>query len=62
MCYASTVSVNRDKFQPRAQACVLLGYPPTIKGYKLLNLASKQVFVSRDVVFPKNILNNNIQI
>lgn len=51
LCYASIISIHRDKFQPRAQPYVLLGYPPTTKGYKLLNLISKQVFLSRDVVF-----------
>lgn len=55
LCYASTVFVNKDKFQTKAQACVLLGYPLAIKGYKLLNLASKHVFVSRDVVFHEHI-------
>lgn len=55
LCYASTIFVNKDKFQPKAQACVLLGYPLAIKGYKLLNLASKHVFVSRDVVFHEHI-------
>lgn len=51
LCYASTIFVHRDGFQPRAQACVLLGYPLTTKGYKLLNLSSKKVLISRDVVF-----------
>lgn len=43
LCYTSTISVHRDKFQPRAQACALLGYPPATKGYRLLNLNSRKV-------------------
>lgn len=51
LCYASTIFFHRDKFQARAQACVLLGYPLATKGYKLLNLSSRKVLISRDVVF-----------
>lgn len=55
LCYESTISIHRDKFQPRAQPCVLPSYPLATKGYKLLNLVSKQVFLSRDVVFYEHI-------
>ena len=34
---------------------MLLGYPPATKGYKLLNLSSKKVFISKDVVFHEHI-------
>ena len=55
LCYAFTISVHKDKFQLRVQACALLGYPPTTKGYKLLNLTSRKVFISRDVIFHENV-------
>ena len=55
LCYSSSISVHRDKFQPRSQACVLLGYPPATMAYKLLNLTSRKVFISRDVIFHESI-------
>lgn len=55
LCYSSIISTHRDKFQPRSQACVLLGYPPSTKDYKLLHLTSRKIFISRDVVFYESI-------
>lgn len=39
----------------RARAYVFLGYPPGMKGYKLFDLHSKEVFVSRDVIFHESL-------
>ena len=49
--YVSTIQVNITKFEPRAQPHVFMGYPPDKKGYKVLNLKTMQIQISRDVVF-----------
>ena len=53
--FISTLSHNRHKFVPRARKCVFLGNPHGIKGYKVLDLESNSIHVSRDVVFYETI-------
>lgn len=51
LCYVSTLLKDRTKFSPRARPCVFLGYPLGYKGYKVLDLESHSVSISRNVVF-----------
>ncbi|XP_019238463.1 PREDICTED: uncharacterized protein LOC109218541 [Nicotiana attenuata] len=51
LCYASILAQGIGNFDERATSCVLLGYLLQQKGYKLLELSTRKVFVSRDVTF-----------
>lgn len=55
LAYMSTSSKNRHKFQPPSKPCVFIGYPAGYKGYKLLDLETNKIHISRNVIFHDDI-------
>ncbi|XP_048605154.1 uncharacterized protein LOC106384389 [Brassica napus] len=55
LCYVSTYTKDHHKFIPRARASVFLGYLPGYKGYKVLDLETRSVSITRNVVFHETI-------
>ena len=51
LCYSSTITVNRKKFDARGVSGVFLGFQPHTKGYIFLNLKNHKIEVSRHVIF-----------
>lgn len=47
--------MKTDKFSPRAEACVLMGYSTTQKGYILYSLHQRKLIVNRDVVSQEHV-------
>ena len=56
LCFPATLKTHKDKFGPRTISHIFFGYPINTKGYKVLNLATKRIHVSRDVYFYETIL------
>lgn len=55
LSYATNVSPHKTKFEQRAYKCIFIGYSLRHKAFKLYNLDTEQVIVSRDVIFYENI-------
>ncbi|XP_019150296.1 PREDICTED: uncharacterized protein LOC109147102 [Ipomoea nil] len=55
LAFASIPNYKRDKFSPRARRCIFLGFANGVKGYKLFDIQTKEVLLSRDVSFYENI-------
>ncbi|GKU93759.1 hypothetical protein SLEP1_g7327 [Rubroshorea leprosula] len=55
LCYAHNHTKNCGKFDSRASKCVFIDYPYGQKGYKVYDLETNQIFISRDIVFYEKI-------
>nr|KYP36406.1 Retrovirus-related Pol polyprotein from transposon TNT 1-94 [Cajanus cajan] len=51
LCYTGTITAHRTKLDPRAHLSIFLGFKPYTKGYLVFNLHSRQLVVSRNVIF-----------
>lgn len=51
LCYAHNKPRVKDKFKERSRKSVFIGYPYGKKGWRLYDLKTREVFVSRDVHF-----------
>jgi len=51
LCYVHQRLRKKDKFDSCSKKCILLGYPFGKKGWKVYDMESGEICVSRDVVF-----------
>lgn len=54
LCYAYQRPRDRDKFTTRSRRCLLIGYPFGKKAWRLYDLETDEIIISRDVVFMEN--------
>jgi len=54
LCFASTDGL-RQKFDPRSKQGVFLGFQTGTKGYVILDFYTREIFVSRNVLFYESI-------
>ena len=49
--YSHISTPNNDKFDEKGENLIFIGYSDESKGYRLFNLATNKLVVSRDVIF-----------
>ena len=55
LCYAHASQRRKDKFGERSKRCIFVGYPHGKKGWKVYDIESGEIFVSRDVIFHEDV-------
>lgn len=50
---------KRDKWDMKAKELVFVGYDEQVKGYRLIDMQTKKISISRDVTFDENTVGNN---
>ena len=51
VAYAHIPKENREKLDEKGEKCIFIGYSHETKGYRLYEPESKQLIISRDVIF-----------
>ncbi|XP_074290436.1 uncharacterized protein LOC141617153 [Silene latifolia] len=51
---SASIAGTGDKFAKRSRKCLFIGYPQNKKGWKVFDLATREIFISRDVYFYEN--------
>ena len=51
LVYAHHNQKKKHKFDSRSQRCIFVGYPFAKKGWKVYDLETGEIFISRDVLF-----------
>ena len=55
ICYVHVPSAKRSKLDQKAEVGIFLGYSSMSKGYRIYNMQSQKVYVSRDVVIDESL-------
>ena len=54
ICYTHVPKVKKDKLDQKTEIEIFLGYSSNVKGYKVFNLKTKKVQVSRNIKFDES--------
>jgi len=55
LCFIQIRPTSKDKFAIRSRKCIFLGYPLGMKGWKVYDLETHEIFISSDIVFHEEI-------
>lgn len=55
LCYIANTKPHKTKFKSRSHKCIFLGYSPGQKGFKVFDIDTEQIHISRDIEFFESI-------